>query len=99
MMKARFARKPCDLDNALQQIDFSKDAEPIRLQSIRHFTATQYDAFAEQLLAPWEFLAGCGGVHNGHRLVVKISAPDRRTLYIDPSGSNYARYVGFADET
>lgn len=31
---------------------------------------------------------------NSYRLVVAVIAPKRRTLYVDPQGYQYARYVG-----
>jgi len=97
-LKVCFARKPYNLDSALNQLHLEDEAQPIKVQSTCRFTATQYDGFVEHFLSTWDFLAGRGGVENGYRLVVKVSAPRRRTLYIDPSGSDYARYVGFADE-
>ena len=31
--------------------------------------------------------------------MVSVSAPNRRTLFVDPSGGSYGRYVGIAEET
>ena len=30
--------------------------------------------------------------------MVEVSAPGRRTLFVDPSGGSYGRYVGIAEE-
>ena len=30
--------------------------------------------------------------------MVSVSAPNRRTLFVDPSGGSYGRYVGIAEE-
>ena len=32
------------------------------------------------------------------RHVVEVKAENRKTLYVDPSGSAYGRYVGIAEE-
>ncbi len=31
---------------------------------------------------------------HAYRLVLAVSAPDRATVYVDPQGYSYARYVG-----
>jgi len=45
-------------------------------------------------LARREWLAGKGGWRGEIRLAIAVVAPDRETLYVDPSGSDYGRYVG-----
>lgn len=61
----------------------------------REMTAAEYDAFIAKPLASREWLAGKGGwKNNDTRHAIAITAPERETLYIDPSGSDYGRYVG-----
>ncbi len=65
----------------------------------KELTAAEYDAFANTLLEDRDWLTGRGGHANGHRQVVEVSAPGRTTLYVDPSGGSYGRYVGVAIES
>jgi hypothetical protein len=58
-------------------------------------TAAEYDAFIAKPLASREWLAGKGGWKNNNvRYAVAVTAPERETIYVDPSGSDYGRYVG-----
>lgn len=58
-------------------------------------TTQDYDDFASNfsLARPW--LEGKGGFKNKIRQVIRVTAPDREDLFVDSSGYNYARYVGF----
>lgn len=49
------------------------------VENFFHYTDEEQDEFSKHI----------------YTLVVKVTAPERRTLYLDPSGYNYARYVGF----
>ena len=93
---ARFTRKPCSLDEVLHNTDPSAPPESITIDLRKELTATEYDAFANTLLEDRDWLAGRGGHANGQRQVVEVSAPGRTTLYVDPSGGSYGRYVGVA---
>jgi hypothetical protein len=94
-LRARFARKPYDLDSVLYNSDPSAPFERIAIESRQELTAAQYDAFAGSLQEDRDWLRGCGGhCEDGRRSVVEVSAPHRTTLYVDPSGGSYARYVG-----
>jgi len=45
------------------------------------------------------FLSGKGGYDDtGHRKVVAIKCQDKPTLYVDPSGSSYCRYMGVEND-
>lgn len=96
---ARFTRKPCSLDEVLHNSDPSAPLESITIEFRKALTTAEYDAFADTLLEDRDWLAGRGGHVNGHRQVVEISAPGRTTLYVDPSGGSYGRYVGVANES
>ncbi len=95
-IRARFTRKPCSLDEVLHNTDPSAPPEPIAIEFRKELTAAEYDAFASTLLEDREWLTGRGGHANGQRQVVEVSAPGRTTLYVDPSGGSYGRYVGVA---
>ena len=95
-IRARFARKPCNLDEVLHNCDPSAPPESIMVEFSKELTAAEYDAFATTLLEDRDWLAGRGGHSNGQRSVVEVSAPGRTTLYVDPAGGGYGRYVGVA---
>ena len=96
-IRARFARKPCDLDEVLHNTDPSAVLETIDIAWRKALTEAEYDAFANTLLQDRDWLAGLGGHANGRRRVVAVSAPGRTTVFVDPSGSRYGRYVGIAE--
>ena len=94
--RARFTRKPCSIDEVLHNSDPSAPPESITIELRKELTAIEYDVFANTLLDDRDWLAGRGGHRNGKRSVVEVSAPGRTTLYVDPSGGSYGRYVGVA---
>ena len=98
-IRARFARKPCSLDEVLHNTDPSPPPEIIAIEFRKELTTAEYDVFANTLLEDRDWLTGRGGHSNGKRSVVEVSAPGRTTLYVDPSGSSYGRYVGVAIES
>lgn len=93
-LKVRFVRKPQDLDDVLASIH-GESANRIEIQARKALTEIEYDEFASAPLTDREWLAGLGGYLEGSgRRVVEVTAPNRTTLYVDPSGSTYGRYVG-----
>ena len=95
-IQARFTRKPCNLEEALHNSDPSAPPESITVEFRKELTTAEYDTFANTLLEDRDWLAGRGGHSNGQRSVVEVSATGRTTLYVDPSGGSYGRYVGVA---
>ena len=95
-IRARFTRKPCSLEEVLHNTDPSAPPEPIAIELCKELTTAEYDSFANTLLEDRDWLTGRGGHANGQRQVVEVSAPGRTTLYVDPSGGSYGRYVGVA---
>lgn len=94
-IRARFVRKPCDLDYVLHNGDPSATPERVVIEFRKELTDAEYDAFAASPLADRDWLAGRGGyLEGGGRSVVEVTAPNRTTLFVDPSGSSYGRYVG-----
>ena len=83
-----FARKPADLDDMS-----TSGSDIVYITETRTMTPEEFDAFASNMLASREWLAGKGGHAGLGRLCVEIHAPGRPYLYVDPSGSNYGRYV------
>lgn len=91
-LRAIFASKPANLKEAT----FGGAPIPIEIEGRREMTAAEYDGFTASLLEDRDWLAGKGGLRNGKAVVIEITAPNRKTLYIDASGFDYARYVGIA---
>ena len=98
-VRARFTRKPCSLNEVLHNTDPSAPPESIVIEFRKKLTTAEYDIFANTLLEDRDWLAGRGGHTDGHRRVVEVSAPGCTTLYVDPSGGSYGRYVGVAIES
>lgn len=98
-IRARFARKPYNLQEVLHNTDPSAPFEPIEIAWRKALTEAEYDAFANALLEDRDWLTGLGGHANGRRRVVAVSAPGRTTVFVDPSGSAYGRYVGIGEAT
>jgi hypothetical protein len=46
------------------------------------------------LLKGRDWLAGKGGFNNGSRVVIAVES-EGQTIYVNPEGHDYARYVGF----
>ena len=98
-ISARFTRKPCSLEEVLHNTDPSAPPESIAIEFRKELTDVEYDVFASTLLEDRDWLTGRGGHANGQRQVVEVCAPGRTTLYVDPSGGSYGRYVGVAVAT
>ena len=97
-IRARFSRKPCTIDEVLHDSAPGASPESTTIEFRKELTAAEYDVFADTLLEDRDWLAGRGGHADGQRRVVEVCAPGRTTLYVDPSGSSYGRYVGVAVE-
>ena len=87
-VRLAFARKPVDLKDMC-----TSGEDVVYVQETRTLSAEDFDAFAGNLLASRDWLAGKGGYVEQGRLCVEVCAPGRPYLYVDPSGSDYARYV------
>lgn len=56
----------------------------------------EYDKFVYNFMVHTTYLSGEGGVDSdGTVHVIEITAPGRKTIYVDPEGYDYARYVGY----
>lgn len=59
-------------------------------------SANEYDKFVYNFMVHTTYLSGEGGVDpDGTVHVVEITAPGKKTIYVDPEGYDYARYVGW----
>lgn len=96
----RYARKPESLHEIESVLRYREGtAYKTEVIETKEMTAAEYDSFARRPLLSREWLAGKGGFRNRDvRLAIAVTAPDRRTLYVDPSGSDYGRYIGMGIE-
>lgn len=83
-----FARKPVDLSEV-----GGYGQDKVYVTETRELTPAEFDAFASRLLASRDWLRGKGGSAYGGQLCVEVNAPGRPRLYVNPEGSDYARYV------
>jgi len=83
-----FARKPVDLDEVGGHGQIKAFVTETRMM-----TSAEFDVFARSLMASRDWLASKGGGAEGGYLCVEVTAPDRPRLYVNPEGSDYARYV------
>ncbi len=95
----RFARKPGSLQEMKAEIN-SPGCEIATCEIAETVTLTTeaYDMFTRLIYKDWPWLDGRGGDRNGIRQVVAITAPERETLYANPEGYSYARYIGLPIE-
>ncbi len=93
----RFARKPSSLQEMMAEID-SPTCEVATCEIAETVTLTteEYDRFTSLIYKNWPWLEGKGGDLNGVRQVIAIAALGRDTLYANPEGYSYARYIGMA---
>ena len=91
-----YARKPADWHEIESCSRYgSGTAYKTEIIETREMTTTEYDDFIASPLKSRDWLDGKGGwKNNDTRLAIAITSPGRETLYVDPSGSNYGRYVG-----
>ncbi|CAJ0781019.1 hypothetical protein LMG18090_01266 [Ralstonia mannitolilytica] len=87
-----FARKPADLSEVR-----GKEYATVYVTETKRLTPSEFDAFACSLLMSRDWLHGKGGGVRGGYLCIEVTAPGCPTLYVNPEGGDYARYVARAD--
>lgn len=87
-IKVIFTRKPVTLE------DVTGCIRTVTVGKTKEFTNAQYDAFTTKLSKEYAWLKGKYDNESEFVQVIKVTAPDRPTLFIDPSGYGYARHVG-----
>jgi len=91
----RFARKPTDFHEVkMTVLDHDAESSECEIAETIELPVGEYDAFTRLMYKNWDWLDGKGGYKNNIRQAIAITAPGRQTLYVDPSGSAYGRYVG-----
>lgn len=95
-LKTYLARKPIDIEEVLSLTKkYKAEAETVRVAEMIMLTEAQYNSICQKPLKDYDFLSGKGGYDNdGKRTVVELTCEDKQSLYADPSGSAYCRYLG-----
>lgn len=89
-------RKPSDIDEIMILCQRHADkTEKVLITETINLTQEQYNTICQAPLNNYNFLSGKGGYDNeNHRHVVELKCTDLPTLFVDPSGSSYCRYMG-----
>jgi antirestriction protein ArdC len=101
--RSMFWRKVSDIEDICDDVVNLPGAGPqasfpVKIIDAQALTVEDYDAFAADFFKSQPWLEGKGGEEDdGTRHVVEVTAVDRQTLHINPSGHDYARYVGIPD--
>ncbi len=83
-----FARKPVDLGEV-----GGNGQTRVYISETKELTPAEFDTFARSLLVSRDWLRGKGGGTGDGYLCVEVTAPGRPYLYVNPEGSDYARYL------
>ena len=87
-MKARFVKKPHDIEDVLKRESDSKLEEYVVVEE-KQLTVLQYEYFIQLLDVGRGWLGDIGENGGGLRHVVRVSAPKREALLVDSQNSNY----------
>lgn len=95
-VKTYLVRKPSDLDEVLSLTQkYGFEATEVKVAETIKLDEKTYQNICNNPLADYNFLAGKGGYDdNEMRQVIALSCKGKQTLYADPSGSSYCRYLG-----
>lgn len=96
-LKIFFVRKPESLED-LKTSFLQREPHEFEIGKVTEtvtFSQEEYDDFTNDFFVNLDFLSGKGGsCKKGFYQTIKIIAPDRETLFVNPAGYDYARYVG-----
>lgn len=94
--KIYMVRKPSDIDEVMELCRrYNNQAEEVTVAETVNLPPVWYEAVCRVPLDDYIFLSGKGGYDDeNHRQVVALQCPGKPTLYVDPSGSSYCRYMG-----
>ena len=95
-VKIYMVRKPSDIAEVKELCRrYNVQAEEVTIAGTVNLPLVWYDAVCKNPLDDYIFLSGKGGYDDeNHRQVVALKCPGKPTLYVDPSGSSYCRYMG-----
>lgn len=101
-VKTYMIRKPSDLQEVKQLTkSLIKErgvfAEEVKVVEKISLTPEQYKEVCSNPLNDYDFLTGKGGYdENDTREVIELACKGEKSLFADPSGSSYCRYLGIA---
>ena len=100
-VKVYMVRKPSDFEEVKNVCKkYAHEAEEVIIEETIYLPLVWYNTLCQRPLDNYIFLSGKGGYDDaGHRKVVAIKCPNKLTLYVDPSGSSYCRYMGVENES
>ena len=96
-VKTYMVRKPSDLDEVKSITRANSDRlETVAVVETINLTPAEHKRVCKSPLNDYGFLKGKGGYSDEHeyRQVVEITADGQPTLYADPQGASYCRYLG-----
>ena len=95
-VKIYMVRKPSDIDEVKELCQrYNNQAEEVMVAGMVNLPPVWYNTVSRNPLDDYIFLSGKGGYDDeNHRQVVALQCPGKPTLYVDPSGSSYCRYMG-----
>ena len=95
-VKTYLVRKPSDLEEVMELTKrYGNEATEVKVAETIRLDEEAYKAVCENPVANYGFLTGKGGYDDdGMRKVIALTCKGHKTLYADPSGSDYCRYLG-----
>lgn len=95
-VKIYMVRKPSDIDEVKELCRrYNNQAEEVTVAETVELPEVWYNAVCQNPLNDYIFLSGKDGYDDeNHRQVFALQCLDKPTLYVDPSGSSYCRYMG-----
>ena len=99
-VKVYMVRKPSDFEEVKTLCKkYAHEAEEVLIEETVNLPLVWYEALCQCPMDNYIFLSGKGGYDDtGLRKVVAIKCQGKPTLYVDPSGSSYCRYMGVENE-
>ncbi len=96
-VKTYLIRKPKNLEEVINMSKAHPDrAECVKIIEKMEITREEYEKICNNPCAHnFDFLKDKGGYDNSNtRQVIALTCDNNRTLYTDPSGYSYCRYLG-----
>ena len=99
-VKVYMVRKPSNFEEVKNLCKkYVLEVSEVLIEETIHLPLVWYEAVCQRPLDNYIFLSGKGVYDDtGHRKVVAIKCPNKPTLYVDPSGSSYCRYMGVEND-
>lgn len=100
IIRVMYCRKAVDWDEIRSCLNIPHQyASKTVVVEIKEMDDREYEEFVNNPMASREWLKDKGGTINDIRQSIAVTCAGRPTLYVDPSGYDYARYVGLSIET